>query len=45
MKQATKYVSCTDSSYLEFLENIFQEKYKTIQKLREYIFREIFAEI
>lgn len=45
MKQATKYVSCTDILYLEFLENRFQEEYKTIQKLREYIQSEIFTEI
>ena len=43
MKQATKYVSCTDISYLDFLENIFKEKYKTIQNLREHLFNEVFS--
>jgi len=42
IKQAQKYVSCTDMGYMEFLENIFQEKYKSIEKLRNYLFNEIF---
>ena len=42
MKQANKYVSCTDLSYLGMLENVFQQKYRTIEKLREYLFNEIF---
>lgn len=42
IKQAKKYVSCTDMDYMDFLENIFQEKYKSIEKLRNYLFNEIF---
>lgn len=42
IKQAKKYVSCTDMAYIDFLENIFQEKYKSIEKLRDYLFNEIF---
>jgi len=42
MKQATKYVSCTDMSYLEMLENVFQQRYRTVERLRDYLFNEVF---
>jgi hypothetical protein len=42
MKQAKKYISCTNVQYLELLESAFQQEYKTIENLREHIFSEIF---
>ncbi|MFD2034434.1 DUF4238 domain-containing protein [Belliella marina] len=39
LKQANKYVSCTDSKYIGMLENLFAKQNMTLDKLKEMVFR------
>ncbi|WP_321515916.1 DUF4238 domain-containing protein [Marinifilum fragile] len=40
-KQAVKYVSCTDEKYLEHLDSLYENHYKSITVLRNRIFNQI----
>lgn len=41
LKQAIKYVSCTDEKYIGMLKNYFDSNYSTTQDLREKIFQKL----
>lgn len=41
LKQAKKYVSCTDQLYVELLNKLFNENYKSIDELKSEVFKEL----
>ena len=42
LKQAVKYVSCTDERYIHLLNNLFEKNYRNIDDLRESVFHQLF---
>ena len=41
LKQARKYVSCTDERYIDELNKLYVQKYKNLDNLRQSIFKQI----
>jgi len=39
LKQAKKYVSCTDLKYIEMLEALYRKNYSSLDELKAYVFR------
>jgi hypothetical protein len=38
LKQAKRYVCCTDTKYVEMLNKLFETKYKSLDKLKADVF-------
>lgn len=41
-KQAKKYVCCTDESYVNHLDNLYNKHFKNLNELRNLIFEKVF---
>ncbi len=41
MKQARKYVSCTDELYIESLNNLYDKHYKSVDELKSRVFQDL----
>lgn len=42
LKQAKKYVSCTDTAYISFLNQYYSSNYSSVEELRAKIFKKVF---